>query len=145
VTTPATGIYYRVGTGDGGSVTFPLSAKKSWVLELLEISGMRTIGPLDQVAKASSGSLTSTTIDSGTTPSTRLPGDAVVAALYDDASTPGGLPSNGFGFLDAGSSGSKDWTGVAFRVATQLGPQETSSLLAGAAHVRGCIAAFGAA
>jgi hypothetical protein len=108
-TTGATGIHYEVGIGDSGPVTFALSAKKPWALGLVEIAGMRQIGPLDQIATATSGSTLSTTIMSGATPSTRLSNDALVAVLFDDASPFVSDPTIGFAML-AGSSGSKNWT-----------------------------------
>ncbi len=141
--TAGTAIYYEQNAPQqSGSVTFPLTARGAWVMDLMEWNGVATAGALDRTATKTSKSLAGTTADSGTTPSTSQPSEVAIAAIRALAAVTESNPTNGFAQVDAGTQGSTNTMGFYVRVLSALGPQQTSVTLSASARWRGCISTF---
>jgi hypothetical protein len=137
-----TAIFYSENApSQTGPVSFSGSQIGSWVLDLIEWSGVATVGALDRTASATSGAVANTTADSGTSAPTTQPSEIAVAAIRALKAVAQSSPSNGFTLVDVGTQGGST-TGVYAKVLTVAGPQSVAVTLSAAAKSRGAIATF---
>jgi hypothetical protein len=142
----STQIYFVQGAASqSGTITFSLSARGSWVLGLMEWTGVAPIGALDRQATNTSKGTSGTLADSGTTPATSQAVEVDVAVLHALKGVSQAGPTNGFSQVDEASVGSGNTTGLYAKTPTVIGSQEVSASLSAPSKWRGAIATFKAA
>lgn len=97
---PAQGIFYKVAAGNENSIACSFSTGSTFAIQIYELSGMRTLAPLDAVNTTSSAG-SGSTASSGTVTTTNAD-DILLAAVIVDTS--GGI-GNWTGSFAAGQSG----------------------------------------
>ena len=137
-----TALYYLPNAASqSGGVSFSGSNLGGWILDLMEWSGMAPAGTLDRTATHTTGSVTSTIADSGTTSPTSQPSEVAIGAIRALASLTQSNPTDGFTVVDAGTQTSST-LGMYSKDLAATGPQGFSVTLSKAARSRGLIATF---
>lgn len=141
--TAKTAIFYTENAAsESGPVTFSLSSSGAWVMELMEWSGVAQTGALDQVATNTSGTVATTTADSGTTAVTSVSNEVAVSVLHALKDVTQSNPTNGFSQIDSAMEGTVNSTASYAKVLGATGSQQVAATLSAPAKWRGAIATF---